>query len=109
MWRRKYSGLMADIERLRARLESGKAASANEIAKCHAARLVLEQKNFEKRLRSIQTLAGIRDPVAIGPCINDLVSLSKKWANEPVGEICRILVETLCGLDAGSTGVPPTV
>jgi hypothetical protein len=66
------------IESYSLKLGSGELIDLKEAAECHAMKLVLE-KGSEKRLRSIQTLAQLRNPLGIGPAVKDLLLVCKRW------------------------------
>jgi hypothetical protein len=88
--RRFHQEIDKHIEFYKIKLGSGELVDPEEAAKCHAMKLVMERE-AENRLRSIQTLAQLRDPAGIGPTVNDLVSVSRKWPKIGIAEHAWLL------------------
>jgi hypothetical protein len=86
--------LKAQIESYSKKLGSSVSVNLEDVAECHSVKLVLE-KEPEKRLRSIQTLAQMRHRSGVGPAFNDLLLACKKWPRKNSQELSLILLSTL--------------
>jgi hypothetical protein len=82
------------IDEYSRRLGSSEKVNRDEVARCHTLKLVLEKED-EKRLRSIQTLAQISQHTGIGPAINDLIATCRKWPRQRVVELSWFLAAAL--------------
>jgi hypothetical protein len=63
-------------------------------AECHIAKLSIASDD-EKRFRSIQSLALLKEPVVVAPLIKELIRVSKTWPAASSNRRTRILLKML--------------
>lgn len=84
LWSR-HRRLKAEIEAYRQKLASSEIVDEQETINCHQALLVItSDSDIERRVRSIQTLAQLKDEMAVPAAVNELVRLSKNWFKREV-------------------------
>lgn len=89
--KRKFAQQVDEYSR---KLGSSAVVNREEVARCHTLKLVLERED-ERRLRSIQTLAQIGHHSGLGPAINDLIDICRKWPRKRVVELSWFLAASL--------------